>query len=143
MSIAKALLKGEKIAARKLGLDAYFVPGTAGGFDRVPLTIPETIPAEWRALKVLEETPSGQPFSDDYSNETGAFSGNADVLPGERRDRRVFLAVADPLIFPSAPTLDDRLILMATGETWAVEHVGQLDVIGSTLITYLLTCRQL
>lgn len=142
MSLAKALRRAEKVAARKTGVAAFYVPSVADEFSRAPLQVGNVIPVSWIAVNVLEDSIPAQP-SNDYSIETGALGANADVLPGERPERRNWTIVNDAQVFATPPKVGDRLIIAATSQNWLVEKINQTDVVGTEVITYGFICREL
>lgn len=139
MNPTAALFLGlQNFTASRLPILAYFVPGAVVAVNSKPLLIPEKpdpIPADWKEIALVETSVS------DAENFTGLLANNPEVLTGEIPSERAF--IVRQFYFTTKPTIDDRLILRATGENFAITNVDSLAEIGDVPNVYRFICRAL
>jgi hypothetical protein len=131
-----AFAAADKFIADRLGIDCYFVPGAQSVNNRAVMTIPNSIPSGWVLIKAVV-TRGTNP----HENATGELGIGADSLAGETPARRYFDVQAT--YFSAPPTIDDRLIVVATGQNLVIENSQPNAELGDGLITYRFTLREL
>ncbi len=138
MIFAEALFtRLERFTATRLGMTAYFVPNAAFDNNRGTLAIPDKpdVPASWVEVVLDEVEPTRA------ENFTGLLGSNPDVLTGEIPTERAFLVQA--FYFTEPPTIDDRIIIQATGQNYSIAGVDAVNEIGATVAVFRLLCRVL
>ncbi len=139
MDLGAALFAGlENFTASRLGVSAYFVRGIANEINRGLLALPledEPVPATWKEI-VLVETSTAQ-----AENFSGLLESNPDVLTGERPTERAF--IVRQFYFAEPPTIDDRIILIATGQNLSIAGVDPESELEKSAMVYRLLCRVL
>lgn len=139
MQFLDAVFTGlENFAASRLGIQAYFIPGASLTYNRQVLIIPtppDPVDNAWRLISLVETK------LNPAENFTGLLENNPDVLTGENPAERAF--IVRQFEFNEPPTIDDRLILLATGQNFSISNVDSVAEIGATGIAYRLICRAL
>jgi hypothetical protein len=139
MTFAEALFQGaENFVATRQGIEAFFVLDDASTHNRKPLFIPldpTEVSPEWKTVTLVETEPERA------ENFTGLLESNPDVLTGEIPAQRAF--VVQQYFFNQMPTIDDRIIIKASGENFSIAGVDVVGEIGASASVYRLLCRSL
>ena len=140
MNLGAALVMGiHNFAASRTGKSAYFVPGAALESNRRVLALPSEpdveVPPTWKQIKLVETKLSNA------ENITGLLENNPDVLTGETPGERAF--IVQQYFFTEPPTIDDRIIMIATGQNFSITNVDPLAEFERFSTVYRLVCRAL
>lgn len=129
----EALAAGlENLCAENLGKQAWLCRGAALTFNMQRIEL-ANLPVNAEAITLVETA------YNKANKWSGLLDGNPDTLVGEPPNLRAFVVRVSEV--GTQLTVDDRLVMVATGQNFAVVGCDPEGELGESVFTYRVTCK--